>query len=218
MDKRLAPYLKLGLAFLLVGISISCVVLYISSLEERYDLSTEVGKLKLQVESLGIEKEALSQELEAKKQLEQSLVKKNKELQDVIEPIQEQMAKLNAAFTAAQDKIENLNTQVQDLQKQNTALSTEKTTRDAKLLQVTQEKEVLESRFNSLSELKKAIRELKQKIRLARVSVRKHTRPERTIEGNQGFLIRDGKPTYPTHKVKIEVRPNFHNLNPHTSP
>jgi hypothetical protein len=29
------------------------------------------------------------------------------------------------------------------------------------------------------------------------------------MEGNRGFIIKDGKLTFPTYRIKIEVKPTF---------
>ncbi len=90
-----------------------------------------------------------------------------------------------------------------------------------------QEKEKLAFKLGSMPELKKAIKELKRKMRLERIFNRKNKErkavpvntpaepdivvtpyPDPDIEtaGNKGYIIRDGKGTY-SQRVIIEVQP-----------
>jgi hypothetical protein len=107
------------------------------------------------------------------------------------------------------------------LQDENQALSVEKETLSSELTEAAQERDVLKSKFESVVELKKAIRDLKQRIHLAKRKIRKKITPEQapelepapeeeeTMEGNRGFIIKDGKLTFPTYRIKIEVKPTF---------
>jgi hypothetical protein len=74
------------------------------------------------------------------------------------------------------------------------------------LSQASQEKDILQAKLNSLEELKKVIRELKIKIRQAKIELLRKNNVPLTKEGNRGFVIKNGKSTYPT-RVKIEVNP-----------
>ncbi|MBU1090826.1 MAG: hypothetical protein KKC42_03165 [Candidatus Omnitrophica bacterium] len=81
------------------------------------------------------------------------------------------------------------------------------------LLDSVQEREKFEARFNSLKELKKAIRQVKIRIRQEKEEkARVEKERQKEIDalelalGNRGFLRKEGKTTYrPT--IKIEVRP-----------
>ncbi len=95
--------------------------------------------------------------------------------------------RLNKSFLAlseSEKRTEELNSQADILKAENNALSEERT-------KLAQDNEVLKFKLASITELKKAIQELK---RLAR------------LEGNRGFLIKDGQSTF-IAKVKIEVTP-----------
>ena len=64
--------------------------------------------------------------------------------------------------------------------------------------------------MSSLVELKKAIRELKKQARKVGIQMIQQSQSEKTFEGNQGYIVKDGKPTLPK-KVKIEVTPALQN-------
>ena len=78
--------------------------------------------------------------------------------------------------------------------------------------QVSQENQALKARLSSVEELKKAIKEVKRQMRSSIVEIKqeKETKTEAVIEGNRGFLLKEGKIIYPA-KVKIEVVPAIKN-------
>ncbi|MFH1397609.1 MAG: hypothetical protein ABIH27_03560 [Candidatus Omnitrophota bacterium] len=83
---------------------------------------------------------------------------------------------------------------------------------NAKLLR---EKKSLEAKLHSLNELRGAIQQTKSEIRqqvLAKKAIEKAIKKEinanKVLQGNAGFLIKDGRSTYKP-VVKIEVRPNY---------
>ncbi len=83
----------------------------------------------------------------------------------------------------------------------------------AELEQSAQEKQVMAQKLSSVKELKKAIKELRRQARAARkrpAAVRrvtnKQTGTTQVVVGNQGFLVRDGKPTF-EGRVRIDVVP-----------
>lgn len=210
----------MGLFLLLAGITLSSGILYFASLKERYDLSVAVNRLKLQLNNLEEEKQNLFNELEIKKALEAQLVRENAAFQENIQTIQEQVLSLNSAFKSARLRVKSLSSKIRALQDENQALSSEKETLSTQLTEAAQERDTLKSKFESVEELKKAIRDLRRKIHLAKREIRKKVSPvqepkpesepeEELIEGNRGFIIKDGKLTFPTYRVRIEVKPTF---------
>jgi len=81
------------------------------------------------------------------------------------------------------------------------------------LSQASVENDALRTKLSSVAELKKAIRELKRNKRLQPVPVLRF-KPKNPkvmeeaveVEGNRGFLTRDGVSTFP-YKIRIEVKP-----------
>ena len=219
MDKVRKSYLRMGLFLLLAGITISSAILYFSSLKEKYDLSVAVTRLKLQLENLEEEKQNLFNELEVKKQLEARLIKENAAFKEDIQSIQEQVSALNSVFISTRARVKSLTSKIRILQDENQALSADKQNLSAQLTEASQERDTLRSKFESVIELKKAIRDLKRKIHLARREIRRRVSPEQepepepeeepVVEGNRGFIIKDGRFTLPAYRIKIEVRPTF---------
>lgn len=190
---------KFILVAFLIGITTFSVLRYSLSLKEKYDLLRSLERVKEQVDVLQIEKQNLLQELEKEKGLKEQLDQENLRLKDNLEASKDRLAKLFGDFEKTQKTIEQLDSQISLLKAENTALREEKDN-----LQL--ERDDLEARLNSLPELKKAIRELKIKMRQVKKEIEK-TGPGTVIEGNRGYLIKDGKSTYPLYKVRIEVVP-----------
>jgi superfamily II RNA helicase len=68
------------------------------------------------------------------------------------------------------------------------------------------ENDAFKAKLSSATELKKAIKELKKQAQKVGVSMIKKAQTEKTLEGNQGYIIKDGLATIPA-KVRIEVTP-----------
>ena len=121
--------------------------------------------------------------------------------------VEEKIAQLSTDVAYAQKMMEDLNSQVSILKAENMAVREQNDSLNARLSQVSQEKEALALRLSSVAELKKAIRDLKKQMRKVRseIKFKEEVASGKVLEGNRGFLLKDGKPTYPT-RVKIEVK------------
>lgn len=186
---------KFILIAFLIGITIFSVLRYSLSLKEKYDLSKSLQEAKEQVVVLQIERQNLLQELEKEKQLQEQLLM----LKDNLEASRNRLTRLFGDFERAQKTIEQLDSQISLLRLENRALREE-------IDNLEFQRDDLKVRLSSLIELKKAIRELKIKMRRVKTEIEKK-RPETVVEGNRGYLIKDGKSTYPLYKVRIEVMP-----------
>lgn len=189
---------------LLAGIAIFSIYKYVVTLKEKEDLLNTVSQMKEQVAALEIAKQNLSQELEKEKQLSQ-------ELTQGLKVSEERLAKVNASLVTTVKALEDLNSQHSILKTENTALKEQNDNLKLQVTQVTQEKDELKARMSSVKELKKAIRELKRQMRKVKTQIiakekTTTTATETAVEGNRGFLIKDGKPTS-SPKVIIEVKP-----------
>ena len=198
--------LKNILIALLVTLTLFSVFKYIYSIKEKYELLNILNQTKEQAAALENEKQNLLQELEKEKELQQKLSQENSAFKDSIRLSEEKLAQLDADFVQAQKTIEQLNSNFSLLKAENIALIEKKNTLNTKLSQVSQEKDALQVKLSSIAELKKAIKELKRQMRKVGMVIREKVRTNKIIEGNRGFLIKDGKFTYPA-KVKIEVTP-----------
>lgn len=191
---------KVILIVFLIGVTLFSVFKYLASLKEKHDLLQAINDVKAQVAVLESEKQNIMQDLEKEKQLQQELSEQNIKLKSVLRASEEKITKLNTGFSQVQGEIDQLNSQQALLKAENAALREEKDNLNNELMQVS-------ARLSSLSELRKAIKELKRQVRKVKVDMDKRkTELNYIIAGNRGYVIRDGKSTYPA-KIKIEVNP-----------
>lgn len=183
----------------LAGLTLFSVVKYITLQKENYYLYDNLKQIKAQIDSLEIQRQKLLQTIE--KQNQENLV-----IRDNLKAAEDKLAEMDADFTQAQKTIAQLNSLVSSLKTENVSLKDQGENLKAQLSQASKEKDILQAKLNSLEELKKAIRELKIKIRQAKIELLRKNNAPLTKEGNRGFVIKNGKSTYPT-RVKIEVNP-----------
>jgi chromosome segregation ATPase len=195
---------------ILIALSICAAILmffnYIASQKEKHDLVISLNQANEQVAVLENDKQNLSQALEKERQIEQKLTEENSKLQADLKAGEEKLAKFDTDLAQAKAAIEELNMQLSALKAENTGLVEEKNNLNAQLTEKTQENESMKARLGSFAELKKAIRELKQQMRNVGRAIIQKVMIKENVEGNRGFLVKDGKSTYPA-RVKIEVKP-----------
>lgn len=204
--------LKIIIIAFLAGITIFSVFQYVSSLRQLFELRAALRQTEERITSLEQDRQNLIVELDKEKQLKEQLLGRNLMLKDYARHASQKMSKLNTALFNSYTMNETLTIQISLLRSENTSLRVEQTEFHSKLSAAMSEKDVLEKKMSSVFELKKAIKDLKKKMRSV-VTVVSEPKPvfvvttpvkERIIEGNRGFLIKGGKVTYPL-KVKIEV-------------
>jgi chromosome segregation ATPase len=188
----------------LVGITFFSVFKYISSFKEKYDLSSNLEQVSRQVAALEDEKKGLMQDLEKEKALYQRATEESLQLKDNLNLTQEKLNQLGSELYASEKTIEELNSQFSAVRAENLALRDQIQSLDLEMAKVVQDKEKLQTRLSSIADLKKAIKDLRQQMRQTKKEIQIRTKTGEIMLGNQGFVIRDGKPTYPT-RVKIEV-------------
>ena len=203
MNKKL---LNNTLIALLLSITIFSVFKYVSSVKERYDLLNSLNQTKELAAVLANEKQGLLQELEKEKELQKQLSQENSALKDNLRLSEEKAAKLDTDFTQAQKDIDQLASRFSILKAENKALIDKNSRLGSKVNGFSQENERLKVKLNSIAELKKAIRELKKQAYKVGVIVKQKAEAKRAMEGNRGYLIKDGRFTYPA-RIKIEVTP-----------
>ncbi|MDO8489539.1 MAG: hypothetical protein Q7S42_05480 [Candidatus Omnitrophota bacterium] len=182
---------------LLLAVAVFSMIRYVSELKARYALQDSLAQAQDQISALAQtkqnliqEKQNLLQELGKEKELKDQLVQKNKGLKAYLRSSKNRIVRLFHDNTVTKNNLEGVNIKFSILKAENRALIEERK-------RVYLENEQLKVKWNSLPELKKAIQELKTKER---------NTPDLLTEGNQGFLIKDGRPTA-LEKVKIEVVP-----------
>lgn len=178
----------------LIGITIFTLLKYFEILKEKNAMSHNLNQVREQVMALELDKQNLAQTIRKEKELQKVLIQKSSELEHDLKVNIEKLVKLNTDFAV--------------LQAENTVLREEKDELTLELNSISQEKENLKARLSSLAELKKTIQELSKQMRMRKVTteVKEIARKRKIVEGNQGFLMKDGKPTSPA-MVRIEVMP-----------
>ncbi len=175
------------LFFFLVSITVVSVFKYLSVIQEKYALQENYNKAKSEAGLLAQEKQNLLRQLEKERLTTSQLSKENLSLKDNLRAGKRRMGGLFRKLSATQAELEDVNARLSVLKAENKSLIQSHN-------RITQENRDYKSKFNSLQELKKAIRSIK---------LRKHNDTD-TDKGNRGYLIKDGQPTA---KVKIEVVP-----------
>ena len=196
MDKGLAKNILIAL---LVSLTAFSIYKYVTSLREKYELLNTLNQVKNQLAVLEQEKQNLSQELEKAVKLQQEFSDESLELKDYLRASKQRIGKLFTQISLVQKKSEDLESQFSILKTENTTLSDQVT-------QITKERDGLKTKLSSVTELKKAIRELKKQVYKVRAEIQQTTNVQKIIEGNRGYLMKDGKLTYPT-QLKVEVIP-----------
>ena len=198
--------LKTAIIALLVGIAGYSAYMYFSSIAEKFQLMDEMKKANEQIGALSGERKDLQAELEQGKQLRLSLQQENSGIKENLRQSQDSLSKLQQEFQAAQKAMDELNSQLSLSKAENASLSNKLDTANQQASQAVAENNALRTKLSSIPELKKAMRELKKKIGMARVDITQRLEKEQIVTGNGGFMLRDGRPTFPS-KIRIEVQP-----------
>ncbi|MFZ5800164.1 MAG: hypothetical protein ACOY3D_02150 [Candidatus Omnitrophota bacterium] len=178
----------LGLA-VLIGITVFSFVHYYTLLDQNRILQKLVRSYEKKLSELEL----------AKKAMEERLMQEKEALELELKSAQAELTKVNEELSAVKEKAGNL-------EKSNLDLLAQRQELEERVGAIAKEKEVLEAKFNSLDELKKAIRDLKVKLREERIAKLKQLQQQKEIAGNRGYLIYRGQGTS-AGKVRIEVIP-----------
>lgn len=199
MDKSTLKNYKLILIIFLAAITIFSVFKYVYLLREKYALLNSLNTLKLEIAALDNQNQNLLKELEKEKEEGRRLDIENSFLKANLKAGIKKIDRLNAEFARAKDGLEKLNAELQ-------ALKGEKDNLEAQLTEVAQERDNLKVRLTSAAELRNALKELRRQVRNVGQEIKHKVEAQEAAEGNRGFVIKDGKPTY-RPRVKIEVVP-----------
>jgi len=148
--------------------------------------------LRKQVAILEIQKQNLLQDVEKEKQLQQKFSLENAELKSNLSGVKKKLNKVLNDYSASKKSMEDLNQKLSISQAENTALR--------------EENENIKAKLSSVAALKKAMLELRKQATKVVGQMKKKVQTQRLLEGNRGFVVKDGKSTYPA-KIKIEVIP-----------
>ncbi|MFA5092342.1 MAG: hypothetical protein WC543_00095 [Candidatus Omnitrophota bacterium] len=180
---------NIALIFLL-GITIFSMVKYVSELNARYRLQDSLAQVQSQVAIITQEKQNLLQELKKEQELQQQLELRNAALKENLKASKNRITRFFQEEAKVKSDLEDSRARLAILKAENLAL-----VNSHKRLFV--ENEELKFKLSTVDELKKAIKELRN---------RKRKDLELQAEGNQGFITRNGQPTT-VEKIKIEVIP-----------
>ena len=202
---------------ILSGISLACVWNFFLVQKEKISLADSLNNTKIQLQGVQQSKQTLAERLDKEIKIQEALNQQNSQLKEEISASELKLTKIESDFNQAQVSLDQLELQVSLLKTENTELRNETESKSGQLTQLSQERDNLNARLNSIDELKKILKELKRKNRPIKKIVQKTTKKvnkeveqlsvkKDTIEGNRGYLLKQGKPTYPA-KVIIEVTP-----------
>lgn len=133
-------------------------------------------------------------------------------LQDELKATKGELTKADRDLRIASSKLDFVNMKIYSLRGNNARLIREKQGLEYKIALLQEEKKVMEARFRSLRDLKKAIRQVKVAMREDRIRLREERIRQqeeidkwKTATGNRGFFTKDGE-NYYKPKVNVEVR------------
>jgi len=175
---------------LLVGITAFSMFRYIAELKARYALQDNLAQAQSQIVVMVEEKQNLLQEIGKEKAANEQLTVKNSALKDNLRASKKRMVRFFQDSAKLESEIEDTRARLSVLKAENRALIESRK-------RIAMQNEQFRLKLSSVVELKKAIRDLKNN---------KNNTLENEIEGNRGFLIKDGQLTS-AQNIKIEVVP-----------
>jgi DNA repair exonuclease SbcCD ATPase subunit len=207
MNKKAMPLL-VGALCIMVGISGFCLYEYIALMRGQAGLEAELSQSREDLRLTELVRDNFTEDIEKALADEKALILENTGLKDQAKADRDKFA---AAIREAQANIDSLAEQMSVAIAENTALVSQIDGLKTRLAASTEEKDRMTATLNSIDELKKAIKDLRLRTRRARrsgtITIAADTKKqvEEITLGNQGFIIKNGKLTYPS-RVKIEVQ------------
>ncbi len=198
---------KLMLMIFMAGIAIFCIFQFAKATKEKNDIQNTLTNMKGEISVLEAQKQELTQELVKEHETQQKLATENLGLSEQLKINADKLSQFQFDLQRAQGTIDELNAKVAVLNDELVALKLE----NSQLVQVTEERDDLKSKMDSIDELKKAIKELRLQMRKTGKEIKKEVK-KKTIEFsikpdlNYGYVIKDGQSTF-SSKVKIQVNP-----------
>lgn len=199
------------LLVILGAVAFLILIAYFATLGEKYRLRADLTRVQKRTAILEKEKQKLLQQIEKQKAIQEQLDQEALALSGGKESKEEKVIIIqpvdDSRYSEAHKIIEELNLRLASLKEENQALRDKEVQLNVEIANLSQENSILKARLSSLPELKKAIRDVKLRMRQMSVSIRDKIKTEQWITGgNKGYLFKDGKATGPA-KVKIEVKP-----------
>jgi len=194
--------LKVIFIAFLCGISTVCVYKYLTLLQERNILLDRIEKTEVELQVSYQEKQNLLQELEKDKQRLVQLEKIGLFYKGNLRASRRKIALLQAV-RAQNDK---LALRINILKFENVLLRRKQERMMQRIDQIAQEDEGFRLKFSSANDTYTALQDLGYRPDRGLLHIIKKGEEALVIEGNRGYLIKDGKPTYPL-QVNIKVAP-----------
>ncbi|MBL7070466.1 MAG: hypothetical protein ISS27_03230 [Candidatus Omnitrophica bacterium] len=179
------------LVFLLT-IAIFSIFRYVVIFREKLELVGELAEVKKEIITLQGEKQKLIQDIEKEKKEGKELSQKVAGLKGNLGAAQARIARLFAEYNQTEKKLEDLGARFSLLKSENDAL--------------VEENKNIKAKLSSSTGLKQAMRQLKEQAFKVTKQIIHKADEDKLIEGNNGYLLKDGKPTYPA-KIKVEITP-----------
>lgn len=133
-------------------------------------------------------------------------------LRDELKTTRGELVNTSRDIRTCQGKLDFVNKKISALRGNNAALIIAKEGLESRIAALQEEKRIIEAKFHSLSELRKAIRLVKLEMREEKIKQQKEADKWETAGGNRGFFTKDGEPFYKP-KVNVNVRPANLSLN-----
>ncbi len=179
------------LVFLLT-IAIFSIFRYVVILREKLELAGELTQVKKEIVAIQEEKQKLIQDIEKEKKEGKELSRKVTRLKGNLGAAQARLARLFAEYNQTEKKLEDLGARFSLLKSENEAL--------------VEENKNIKAKIGSSAGLKKAMKQLRKQAFKVTKQIMHKADEDKLIEGNNGYLIKDGKPTYPA-RIKVEITP-----------
>ncbi|MFH0912659.1 MAG: hypothetical protein V1884_00015 [Candidatus Omnitrophota bacterium] len=198
--------LKNALIVFLICISLFSLSMVWPLLQEKHDLLRNLNQLRGQIAALEKNKQILSQELEKEKELQSQLNTKASGLKGYLKASKKRMNKLFAERAQIEKKTEDLSAKFALLKAENMVLIEQRNKLSNQVMQVFQENDSLKVKLSSIPELNRVISALKKNKTRVYTWINHRGQTNKIIEGNRGYLIKNGKSTHPV-RLNIEVTP-----------
>ncbi|MCM8796304.1 MAG: hypothetical protein NC923_00230 [Candidatus Omnitrophica bacterium] len=178
--------------FFLLAIASFSVYKYIAILKEKQDLKAELSQANSRIAVLAKETTALKKEKEM-------LWTEIFSLKRYLRKGMDRLSRLFSKYEMVRKEAKEMKTKISLLKAENEELL-------EKEKEIEAENEFLKAKLFSIQEVKKAVQEVRKQAPKVMETMRDIVEQEEILQGNRGFLIKDGQPTLPA-RIKINVIP-----------
>jgi chromosome segregation ATPase len=207
MNKKIMPLMAVALC-IMVGISGFSLYQYITMMQEQAGLEAELSQAQQDIKLIELVRDNLSSDLEKVLLDEKALILENAGLKDQIKTDRD---KFTVAIQEAQANMDSLAEQISISREESAALVSQIDGLKSQLSAADREKDRMAATLSSMDGLKKAIRDLRRRTRQAQrfapitIVADSEKQVKEITLGNMGFIVRNGKLTYPS-RVRIDVQ------------